>query len=152
MTRTGLLLTLWSATFLMAGCSSSGNGALGLFPSGQHLLPETKEARRANPEPWPVPRELNKSIAAPYMVEPGDVLLIHPADFDSPIRMPDDQPVLLDGSIQLGKFGRIIVAGMTVEQIELAVQSQVRAVLKDTVKDIGPITVRLSSRLSKVFY
>jgi protein involved in polysaccharide export with SLBB domain len=148
MTRTGQLLAMWSATFLMAGCSTSGNSALGIFPSGQRLLPETQEVRQANPSPWPVPRELNKSVAAPYTVEPGDVLLIQPADFDSPIRIPGDQPVLLDGSIQLGKFGRIVVAGMTVEQIEQVVQAHVRAVLKD----VGPITVRLSSRQSKVFY
>ncbi len=152
MARTRRILALLSAALLMAGCSTSSTNPLGFGSAGHRLLPDTREARKANPDPWPLPRELNKSPAAPYMVEPGDVLLIQPADFDSPIRIPGDQPVLLDGTINLGKFGQLQVAGMTVVDIERAVQAQVKSVLKDTVKEIGPITVRLSSRQSKVFY
>ncbi len=155
MNETRRLMPLVGAALLiavMAGCSTSSSGGLGLFPEGHRLLPETKVAREVNYEPMALPRELNKAPAAPYMIEPGDVLLIQPADFDSPIRIPGDQPVLLDGSIQLGKFGRLQVAGMIVEDVERAVQAQVKAVLKEAAKDLGPITVRIVSRQSKVFY
>ena len=87
-------------------------------------------------------------MAPPYVVEPGDVLLVQPASLDSPARLPGDQPILPDGTINLGRYGRLIVAGKTVDQIEPEVKSQVEAITKDA----GPITVRIVSRQSKVFY
>ena len=66
----------------------------------------TKAVRMDCSEPLPLPRELNKALLPAYIVEPGDVLLVHPADLDSPIRLPADQPVLPDGSINLGRYGR----------------------------------------------
>jgi hypothetical protein len=64
------------------------------------------------------------------------------------VRLPADQPVLPDGTIDLGRYGRLVVAGQTVEQIEAAVQTRVVS----HTKDAGPINVRLVSRQSKVFY
>src|SRR5262249_14033618 len=55
---------------------------------------------------------------------------------------------LPDGTINLGRYGQLLVAGRTVEEIEIAVRS---AVLAQT-KDAGPITVRIVTRVSKVFY
>jgi protein involved in polysaccharide export with SLBB domain len=95
-----------------------------------------------------LPRELDKRSAPAYVVEPGDVLLVQPADLDSPVRLPGDQPILPDGTIQLGKYGRLQVAGKTVEDIEPAVRELVSA----QTKDAGPITVRVVTRQSKVFY
>src|SRR5205823_5081250 len=107
-----------------------------------------KELRQAAPEPLPLARELDKRLLPGYVVEPGDVLLIQPADFDSPVRLPADQPVLLDGTINLGRYGHVVVAGKTVTEISASVRSTVEA----QTKDAGPITVRLINRVSKVFY
>jgi hypothetical protein len=76
------------------------------------------------------------------------VLLVQPVDLESPVRLPGDQPVLTDGTIQLGKYGRPAVAGRTVEEIERLVRERLAA----QEKDAGPITVRVITRASKVFY
>jgi protein involved in polysaccharide export with SLBB domain len=87
-------------------------------------------------------------VAGPYIIEPGDVLLVQPANLESPVRLPGDQPVLPDGTIQLGRYGRLPVAGKTVEQIEI----EVNGLIKGQVADAGPIVVRLVTRDSKVYY
>src|SRR5262245_38116729 len=139
-------LAVFSAV-LLTGCASPG-GLFGLSNEGQRLLPETKLARSVMVDPAPLPRELDKRLHPPYIVEPGDVLLIQPANFDSPARLPGDQPVLPDGTVNLGRYGRLIVAGKTVDLIEAEVRSKVEAVTKEA----GPINVRIVSRNSKVFY
>jgi polysaccharide export outer membrane protein len=133
---------------LLAGCSTAANG-FGLFPSERHrMLDSTRDMARAVPGPPNVPRELDKQVAPPYVVEPGDVLLVLPGDLDSPIRLSGDQPVLPDGTIQLGRYGRVQVAGHTVEEIE----ALVRDVIGKQTRDAGAITVRLVNRTSKVYY
>jgi len=141
------LLLVGCLPLLLTGCGSSTN-AFGLIPDGQPLLKEAKIARQVHGDPLPLPRELAKGLAPPFVVEPGDVLLIQPADFDSPVRFPGDQPVLPDGSIHLGKFGRLVVAGLTLEQVEAVVRGQIATVARDA----GPLSVRIVSRQSKVFY
>jgi protein involved in polysaccharide export with SLBB domain len=134
---------------LMAtGCSSGPGRGFTLFPQGHKLTEEAKALRYANAPPFQVPRELEKQPLPPYVVEPGDVLQVQPADIDSPIRLPSDQPVLLDGTINLGKFGLVQVAGKTVPEIEALVREAVKA----QAKDAGFITVRLVARQSKVYY
>src|SRR5437870_2335033 len=81
--------------------------------------------RAAQAEPVALPRELAKRFAPAFVVEPGDVLLVQTADLDSPVRLPGDQPILPDGTIQLGKYGRLVVGGKTVEEIEADVKRQV---------------------------
>ncbi len=95
-----------------------------------------------------MPRELDKRVALPFVVEPGDVLLVQPVNLDSPVRLPGDQTVLPDGTIQLGRYGQAVVAGKTIPQIEADVRAQIEAQQKDA----GPITVRLVTRVSKVYY
>src|SRR5690348_8600121 len=131
----------------LVGCSSLN--PLG-FKTGDasRLLPEAKEFRNSVPMPPPVPRELDKTVLPAYIVEPGDVLLVQPVDLDSPVRIPSDQTVLPDGKIDLGKYGRLIVAGKSVEQIEPLVQAAVKA----QTPEAGPINVRLVGRVSKVYY
>jgi len=129
---------------LLSGCSN----LLGLNSTDKRLIPAAKTLRSAYPEPLPLPRELEKRIALPYIVEPGDVLLVQPAALDSAVHLPGDQTVLPDGTIQLGRYGQIVVAGKTVPQIEADVRAQIEA----QTKDAGPITVRLVTRVSKVYY
>jgi protein involved in polysaccharide export with SLBB domain len=133
---------------LVAGCSLTPGRSLTLFPEGHRLLDTAKELRQAQPDALPLPRELDKRVLPAYAVEPGDALLIQPLNLDSPVRLPADQPVLLDGTINLGRYGHLVVAGRTVEEIEGMVRAAVEA--KD--KDAGPISVRLVTRVSKVFY
>jgi polysaccharide biosynthesis/export protein len=133
---------------LLTGCSLTPGKGLTLFPEGNRLLDSVNEMRQAAPEPLPLPRELDKRLLPAYVVEPGDVLLVQPADFESPIRFPADQPVLQDGTINLGRYGHVVVAGKTVEEIAVLVRAAVEA----QTKEAGPITVRLINRVSKVFY
>ena len=113
--------------------------------------------------PADLPREPAKAWLEKYVVEPGDGLLIMPVELDSKVRIPADQTVLPDGSIDLGKYGRLMVAGKTVAEIELDVLTTVTRKERDlAAKDakdakekddlIGVIDVRLVNRQSKVFY
>jgi protein involved in polysaccharide export with SLBB domain len=96
-----------------------------------------------------VPRELEKQLLPPFIVEAGDVLFVQMAELDSPVRLPGDQPVLQDGTINLGVYGHYIAAGKTVEMIEQEVRALIRS---HTQKDPGFVTVRLINRVSKVYY
>lgn len=145
-----LALTAVAAGCLLGsgvGCSTSIGQTLGLAPPQHKLIPDAKAFREGagNPD---LPRELNKTLHPAYVVEPGDVLLVQPVEFDSPVRLTGDQPILPDGTIDLGKYGRPVVAGKTVPVIEAEVQQLVRAKEKSQVQ----VTVRLITRASKVYY
>ena len=131
----------------VAGCGTAGSSS-GLS-SERYPLGEKGEAARRN-APAELPRELNKVWLTAYIVEPGDGLLVSPAELDSKVRISADQTVLPDGSIDLGKYGKLLVAGKTIEEIELEVTAAVRKKEKD--EDVGFIDVRLVNRQSKVFY
>ena len=146
--RKGFHWVLQVLPLLLAGCTVTPGKGLTLFPQGSRLLDTVQEMRRAAPEPLPLPRELDKGLLLAYIVEPGDVLLVQPADFESPIRFPADQPVLQDGTINLGRYGHVVVAGKTVEEIAVLVRQAVEV----QTKDAGPIIVRLINRVSKVYY
>lgn len=135
-------LACWTAS--LAGCSSSFT----LFPSSNVLLRETKEVRRRVPACTPAPRELEKTVLPSYLVQAGDTLLVEPVSLDSELRFPADQTVLPDGSIDLGRFGKLIVAGKTVEQIESDVAAAVQAVEPKPEE----INVRLVNPQSAVYY
>lgn len=138
---------LWASIFLAAGGCALAPGGRGMFSSHENKLMETTEAVVQCP-PADLPRELDKRTLPRYVVEPGDVLVVHPADLDSPARLPGDQPVLPDGTINLGRYGHVCVAGKTIEEIEVIIRATVEA----TTRDAGFITVRVVSRPSKVFY
>jgi len=133
---------------LMAGCSAFGLQSPTSSRSNNTLTQDAKDLREEAPVPAAVPRELNKTLLPPYVVEPCDVLLVQPADLDSPIRLPGDQTILLDGTIDLGKYGRPSVAGKTLAQIE----AELKTWIAGQAKDAGPVTVRLVNRASKVYY
>jgi polysaccharide export outer membrane protein len=128
------------------GCGGVGQ-LFGFGPPQYRLLPEAAAFRETSGVP-DLPRELQKSLHPPYVVEPGDVLLVQPLEFDSPVRVAGDQPVLPDGTIDLGKYGRPVVAGKTVPVIEAEVQQLINAQEQENAQ----ITVRLISRVSKVYY
>ena len=136
------------ALLLLTGCSLTPGKSLTLFPEGHRLIDAAKELKQAATEPQPLPRELEKRNLPPYYVEPGDTLLVQPANLDSPVRLPTDQPVLQDGTIDLGVYGQVVVSGRTTAEI----QTIVRAAVEAKTKDAGPINVRLITRISKVYY
>lgn len=134
---------------VLTGCSSGPGRGLSLFPSqGHKLTDDAKEARDVNAHPLYVPRELEKQPLPEYTVEPGDVLTVEPVNLDSPARLPAGQPVLPDGTINLGQYGNLQVLGKTTTEIEKMVAAAVAA----KTKDAGFISVRLSSRQTKVYY
>jgi protein involved in polysaccharide export with SLBB domain len=133
---------------LLVGCSMPSGNQLTFFPEGHRLLDSTKAVRVAASGLQPLARELDKLPLPSYVIEPGDVLLVQPVDLDSPIRLPSDQPVLPDGTISLGRYGRILVAGRTVEEVE----QTARSLVGSQAREVGPIVVRIVSRTSKVYY
>jgi len=143
----------WSKSWMLVlsvaltGCTSFGTN-LSPFVEGYRLTEAAQAIRQATPPPLELPRELDKQVSGPYIVEPGDVLLVQPASLDSPVRLSGDQPVLADGTIQLGKFGRYQAAGKPLEMIE----REVNELIQRQTPDAGVILVRLVSRESKVFY
>ena len=129
------------------GCGTGGS-SVSLFPD-RFPLGEGAIAQRQF-APADLPRELNKVSLPAYIVEPGDGLLVMPTDLDSKIRLPADQTVLQDGTIDLGKYGKLHVAGKTVIEIEESVYALVRK--KEKEDDMSFIDVRLVNRVSKVYY
>ena len=73
---------------LGGGCSSSGSNRVTLFPQCHTLLESTRAVRQQYASPLPLARELDKGVQPLYTVEPGDVLVIQPANLDSPVRFP----------------------------------------------------------------
>jgi polysaccharide export outer membrane protein len=143
----------WMVASLSLGCSLSPGQGIIFFPE-RHPLLETAEAfREAGIAGLPPPTELQKQTLPEYIVEPGDVLgVIVPEpiqrDNDLPVRVPYDQPVLPDGTIDLGRFGRLHVAGKSLETIE----QEILSIIRQQVKELAYVDVRLVTRNSKVYY
>jgi hypothetical protein len=89
----------------VTGCTATPGGGFTLFTEGHGLLEAAKELRQTE-SPLPLPRELAKQLQPPFLVEPGDALLVQPVELDSFVRLPSDQTVLPDGTIDLGRYGR----------------------------------------------
>ena len=115
-------LALCCVLICASGCSSLG---LSAWPAQFHLLPKTKQYAAASPLPSGLPNELAKFEIPTYHLEPGDRILIEPVNLDSEIGSLGDQKIQIDGSVDLGKFGRIRVSGMSVEEVEQAVEDQI---------------------------
>ena len=60
-------------------------------------------------------------------MEAGDVLVIEPNDFNSPVRFQADQTVQQDGTIDLGSYGTMNVAGMTASEIQMQLEKNITA-------------------------
>jgi polysaccharide export outer membrane protein len=81
----------------------------------------------ALPPPGATPTELSKVSMPPYVIEPPDILLV-----ESTVGLKEDQPirgehlVRPDGTINLGIYGPVHVAGKTLEQAKTAIVDQLR--------------------------
>jgi protein involved in polysaccharide export with SLBB domain len=132
---------------LAAGCSSFAD-TLGLSPPTHKLLEETKDIRDSAPVPAPVGRELSKELLPAHLIQQGDTLLIQPIELDSPVRLPPEEPVQPDGTIDLGKYGRPIVVGKTLPQLE----AQVREIIQAQEPKFAGVTARLVGKPGSVYY
>jgi protein involved in polysaccharide export with SLBB domain len=144
----GVVVFLTAGLLGMAGCTSGG--ASSLFPNDHRLIPAAHDIAASTRPYGPMPRELQKEVLPAYYLQPGDILLLEVTDLEADIRLPIDQTIMPDGTIDLGEYGRIVVAGLTVEQVESLVLSTVQAVEKDQV--VKPINVRLNVAESAVYY
>jgi polysaccharide biosynthesis/export protein len=129
------------------GCSTVGE-SLGFSSPAHPLSKDAKALREVAPVPAPVSRELAMEFLPTHVVEPGDTLLVQPVELDAPLRLPPDQLVQPDGTIDLGQYGRPLVAGHTLAEIEVIVRDKIKA------KEKTPptITVRLLARPGNVFF
>ena len=147
-----LLTRLLAAALLAAALPGLLAGCAGGFGQGEPLSPQADCARRGVPQPAPVPREFSKTLLPTYRLAPGDTVLVEPARFDTPLRFPADQPVQPDGTIDLGRFGRVAVAGMTVKEVEELVALRIDRVaerdenLAQAIED-DPMGVEVNVRL-----
>lgn len=116
----GLLSCLCST-----GCTSSGT--FSLFPTGHYLTRATRNVLDASPEVARLPRELEKTVLPGLYLQPGDAVTLEMVDFTSEVRLPSDQQILPDGSLDLGKYGRLIVAGLSPEQAEQLIEERLVA-------------------------
>jgi polysaccharide export outer membrane protein len=99
-------------------------------PHARYHYPSGVEVAAPVPAPLPpVPREFEKQSLPPYVVEPPDILLIQA----SPAITLPTQPlsgqhlVRPDGTINLGIYGSVFVAGLTLDQVRDVVASVLKA-------------------------
>jgi polysaccharide export outer membrane protein len=159
--RCSLLLGAFTLLASSTGCLSSSGL---LFQPGPHKLLKTAELfSKGGVSPSGAARELTKQVLAEYRVEPGDVLTVEQAEFDASVRLPSDQIVRADGTIDLGPYGRLLVVGRTVDEIQQLVQQRVdqhapKAVQAETGESERTdgksqlVVVRLIEPESKVYY
>ena len=155
--RTAALLALALGTLGTSGCAGGG----GIFSRADPLTPQADMARRGVPQPAQVPREFAKTVLPTYRLAPGDTILVEPARFDTPLRFPTDQPVQPDGTVDLGRFGRVVVAGMSINEVEDLVARRVADVadrdetLAEAIEEDpsgAEVNVRLIDPNGSVFY
>lgn len=116
-----LVLTTCMLTTCVGGCS-----ALGLsLSSGQPLTKEAEAVLDQSRIPSDIARENAKTVLPPHRLQPGDAVLIEPVSIERDLRLPADQTVLADGTIDLGPYGRIVVAGQELEQAEALIEQQI---------------------------
>ncbi len=104
------------------GCSSTG---FSLTPPRHLLTDQAENVVASAPRHVDLPRELNETVLTAHYLQPGDVLLVESVSVDTEVRFPADQKVLADGTIDLGGYGRVIVAGLTLEAAEKLVEQTI---------------------------
>lgn len=101
------------------GCSVLGFSA---YPIAHVMTRDTQDVLEQSPRRPNVALELSKEVQPAHYLAPGDELLLEVMETDADVRLPADQRILADGSLDLAKYGRVVVAGMTLEEAESQVQ------------------------------
>jgi polysaccharide export outer membrane protein len=113
-------------------------------PPGMHPMPYGGPA---------APREFDKHSYPLYVIEPPDILLIQTTKglLDQPaVRI--QTPVGMDGTINLGLYGQVYVAGMTVDQAREAVAAQLSKRIKWEGDPLRAVSLEVAAFNSKVYY
>ena len=116
--RLGMIAFLTVIPFFQTGCRTAASLGLPVSAGSNYLLSDAVEIRQAVGHQEGIATELAKLTLPAHRVEAGDVLVIEPNDFNSPVRLPGDQTVQQDGTIELGSYGRLQVAGLSAEEIQ----------------------------------
>ncbi len=107
---------------LFTGCHTAASLGLPVAPSANCILSDAAEIRQSAGHRTDVASELAKAPLQPHRVEAGDVLVIEPNDFNSTVQLPSDLTVQQEGTIDLGTYGRLQVAGRSIPEIQQQVQ------------------------------
>ena len=110
------------------GCRTASSMGIPISSGANYLLSDAVEIRQSAGHRNGIPTELQKVNLPPHRVVAGDVLVIEPNDFNSPVRLPGDQTVQQDGTIELGQYGRLQVMGQSAEEIQTQVSSMIAGV------------------------
>ena len=106
------------AVVMLLGCLGCSSAGLSLSPPTNQLTKQAEAVVQRAPRRVNLPRELNQTVLSAHYLQPGDVLLVEPVELDADVRFPADQKVLADGTVDLAGYGRVIVAGLTLEAAE----------------------------------
>ena len=146
--RTANLLLLVMLA-VCTGCQTLSSIGIPVSSGPYELSESARRISASHVRAAAIPRELSEEVMPEYVVEPGDVLYLEPAEFDSEIRLPADQPVQPDGTISLGRYGRVQVSGRTIPQIRGLVEA---AIATEDGDKAEKVVIRLVDWKSKVFY
>jgi polysaccharide export outer membrane protein len=92
--------------------------------------------------PYPnVPREFEKMALPPYVVEPPDILLIQASDRITLRLQPIQGQHLVgpDGTVNLGVYGKVRVAGLTLEQVADAVAARLLEIMPGLLRGLKDV-------------
>src|SRR5262245_38001201 len=117
------------------------------YPAWGHAVPGVPGV------PGRAPNELNKTLMPSYIIEPPDILLIEyrpvkPLEGTQPIR--GQHLVNPDGTVRLGSYGQVRVAGLTLDAARQAIADLLRPL--DTEFNIKFLSVDVLAYNSKVYY
>jgi polysaccharide export outer membrane protein len=102
----------------------------------------------------PAPTELRKESLPPYVIEPPDILLVESsydvAKLKYEQRIRGQHLVRPDGTISLGLYGSVYVAGMTLDQARRAIADQIAKTITNFPED--SLNVDVLAYNSKVYY
>ena len=123
-----LYATLLLIAFAQTGCRTAASLGIPISSGSNYLLSDAAEIRQAVGHQAGIPTELQKVNLPAHRVEAGDVLVIEPNDFNSPVRLSGDQTVQQDGTIELGQYGRLQVMGKSAAEIQTQVTSIIEGI------------------------
>ncbi|WP_149495905.1 polysaccharide biosynthesis/export family protein [Roseiconus lacunae] len=143
--RIGLSVLSLFPILASAGCSVLGFSA---YPIAHVMTEDTKEILDQTTRCPDVPRELAKQVRPMHTLAPGDELLVEVLEADDlSIQLPADQRIMADGTIDLGRYGRVVVSSMTIEQAESTVQEIVSKAERDSVR----VNIRLIQPIHRYY-
>ena len=94
-----------------------------------------------------VPRELDKAALPEYTVAPSDIVYLEGLDVLPEYPLFGEKLIRPDGTLNLGYYGDIQVAGLTLREIECLVEDRLRHYVKNP-----RVHVDMAAFNSKVFY